>query len=254
VKRAFLLEGVSKYTKKVTMNMPRYLIIAASSSIGQKLVEILKNSHCEVIQTARDNSKISPDFILDASDFLATEEVFKNIGNIDGVVNLSGSLLLKGAHLTSKEDYSSVIEASLTTSFSVCRAAAKYMKNGGSVVLISSVAAMTGLPNHEAIAAAKAGIIGLARSAAATYADQNLRFNVVSPGLTETNLTKQIFANEKALEFSRAMHPLGRLGRAEEIATAIEFFLDPKNSWITGQVLGVDGGLSSLKSKNLIKK
>lgn len=233
--------------------MVRYLVIAASSSIGQKLVERLKKSGCEVIQTARDNSKISPDFTLNAADFLATEEVFKKAGEIDGVVNLSGSLLLKGAHLTSKEDYLSVIEASLTTSFSVCRAAAKYMKNGGSVVLISSVAAITGLPNHEAIAAAKAGIIGLAKSSAATYASQNLRFNVVSPSLTETNLTKQIFANEKVLEVSRAMHPLGRLGRAEEIAAAIEFFLDPKNSWITGQVLGVDGGLGSLKSKNVVK-
>ena len=233
--------------------MVRYLIIGASSSIGQKLVKALKNLSCEVIQTARDNSKISPDFILDAADFLATEEVFKQAGEIDGVVNLSGSLLLKGAHMTSKEDYLSVIESSLTTSFSTCRAAAKYMKNGGSVVLISSVAATIGLPNHEAIAAAKAGIIGLARSAAATYATQSLRFNVVAPGLTETNLTKQIFANEKALEVSRAMHPLGRLGKPEDIASAIEFFLDPKNSWITGQVLGVDGGLGSLKSKNTVK-
>ncbi len=233
--------------------MARYLIVAASSSIGQKLTEILENSGCEVIKTARDNSKISPDFILNASDFTATEEVFKKVGEIDGVVNLSGSLLLKGAHLTSQEDYSSVIESSLTTSFSVCRAAAKYMKNGGSVVLISSVAAMIGIPNHEAIAAAKTGIVGLARSAAATYAGQNLRFNVVSPGLTETNLTKQIFANEKALEISKAMYPLGRVGRAEEIASAIEFFLNPKNSWITGQVLGVDGGLGALKSKNVVR-
>ena len=233
--------------------MARYLIVAASSSIGQKLTEILENSGCEVIKTARDNSKISPDFILNASDFTATEEVFKKVGEIDGVVNLSGSLLLKGAHLTSQEDYSSVIESSLTTSFSVCRAAAKYMKNGGSVVLISSVAAMIGIPNHEAIAAAKAGIVGLARSAAATYAGQNLRFNVVSPSLTETNLTKQIFANEKALEISKAMHPLGRVGRAEEIASAIEFFLNPKNSWITGQVLGVDGGFGALKSKNVVR-
>ena len=233
--------------------MPRYLIIAASSSIGQKLVEILKKSDCEVIQTARDNSKISPDFILDAADFLATEEVFKKAGEIDGVVNLSGSLLLKGAHMTSKEDYLSVMESSLTTSFSVCRAAAKYMKNGGSVVMISSVAAITGIANHEAIAAAKAGIIGLSRSAAATYASQNLRFNVVAPSLTETNMTKQIFANEKALEVSKAMHPLGRVGKAEEIASAIEFFLNPKNSWITGQVLGVDGGLGSLKCKNVVK-
>ncbi len=229
--------------------MARYLVIAASSSIGQKLVELLKDQGHEVVQTARDNSKITADFVLNAADFAATEEVFKQVGEIDGVVNLSGNLLLKGAHLTSQSDYSSVIEASLTTAFSVCRAASKYMKNGGSIVLISSAAAMTGLANHEAIAAAKAGIIGLAKSAAATYASQNLRFNVVAPGLTETNLTKQIVSNEKALEVSKAMHALGRIGNAEEIASAIAFFLDPKNSWITGQVLGVDGGLGSVRPK-----
>ncbi len=231
--------------------MARYLIIAASSSIGQKLVEILKKSGHEVIQTARDNSKISPDYQLDASDFLAVDEVFKQAGDLDGVVNLAGSLFLKGAHLTAQNDYKSVIDASLTTAFAVSRGAAKYMKNGGSVVLISSAAAISGLANHEAIAAAKAGIIGLAKSAAATYASQNLRFNVIAPGLTQTNLTKQITENQKALEFSTAMHALGRIGQVEDIALAIEFFLNPKNSWITGQVLAVDGGLSSIRPKKL---
>jgi len=229
--------------------MSRYLIIAASSSIGQKLVEILKNSGHEVVQTARDNSKITADYNLDASDFSKVEELFKTVGQIDGVVNLSGSLLLKGAHLTSQDEYNSVINASLTTAFATIRGAAKYMRQGGSVVLVASAAAMTGLANHEAIAAAKGGVIALARSAAATYATQNLRFNVVAPGLVETNLTQQITANEKALEFSKAMHALGRIGKAEDVASVIAFFLDEKNSWITGQVLGVDGGLSNVRTK-----
>ena len=108
---------------------------------------------------------------------------------------------------------------------------------------------MTGLPNHEAIAAAKAGIIGLTMSAAATYASQNLRFNAVAPGLTETTLTQMITANEKSRSVSQSMHALGRLGKAEEIANAIAFFLDPQNSRITGQVLGVDGGLGSVRPK-----
>lgn len=230
--------------------MARYLVIAASSSIGQKVVENLKNLGHEVFTTARNNDKIKPDAILDATDFAATEEVFKAAGEIDGVVNLSGSLFLKGAHLTSDVDYKSVIDASLTTAFSVARSAGKYMRKGGSVVLISSAAAMTGIANHDAIAAAKAGIIGLAKSASATYASQNLRFNVVAPGMTDTNLTKQIVSNEKSLEISNAMHALGRIGKPEEVANAIVFFLDPQNSWITGQVLAVDGGLSNVRPKN----
>ncbi len=229
--------------------MSRYLLIAASSSIGQILSKSLKDAGHEVIQTARDSAKISPDFILNAADFLATEKVFESVGSIDAVVNLSGSLLLKGAHMTSQSEYFSVIESSLTTSFSVCRAAAKYMKNGGSVVLISSAAASVGLANHEAIAAAKSGINGLIRSAAATYSSQNLRFNGVALGLVASNLTKNITNNEKALELSKSMHALGRIGQPEDAVSAIEFLIDPKNSWITGQILGVDGGLSFVRPK-----
>jgi len=231
--------------------MAKYLIVAASSSIGQVLTKDLKDLGHDVYTTARNNDKIDPNFILDATDFTKTEEVFKSLGEIDGVVNLSGSLLLKGAHLTSFDEYKSVIDASLTTSFSVVRSAAKYMRNGGSVVLVSSAAAITGLANHEAIAAAKGAVISLAKSASATYATQNLRFNVVAPGLTDTNLTKQIVANEKSLEVSKAMHALGRIGQVEDIASAIKFFLDKNNSWITAQVLAVDGGLSSVKPKRL---
>jgi NAD(P)-dependent dehydrogenase (short-subunit alcohol dehydrogenase family) len=229
--------------------MANYLVIAASSSIGQALVKKLKNDGHQVIQTARTDAKITPDFYLDATNFLAVEEVFKQVGEIDGVVNCSGSLLLKSAHLTSQEEYKSVIANSLDTAFATVRAAGKYMRKGGSVVLISSAAAMTGLANHEAIAAAKAGIIGLTMSAAASYASQNLRFNAVAPGLTATNLTKMITENEKSLSVSQAMHALGRIGSAAEVANAIAFFLDPQNSWITGQVLGVDGGLGSVRPK-----
>jgi NAD(P)-dependent dehydrogenase (short-subunit alcohol dehydrogenase family) len=229
--------------------MARYLIIAASSSIGQIVTKNLTDLGHQVFTTARNKDKINSDFILDATDFARTDEIFREIGEIDGVVNLSGSLFLKAAHLTSYDDYKSVIDASLTTAFSTVRAAAKNMRNGGSVVLVSSAAALTGLANHEAIAAAKGGIVSLVKSAAASYATQNLRFNVVAPGLTDTNLTKQIVSNEKSLEVSKAMHALGRIGNASEIAAAINFFLDQNNSWITGQVLAVDGGLSSIKPK-----
>jgi NAD(P)-dependent dehydrogenase (short-subunit alcohol dehydrogenase family) len=116
-------------------------------------------------------------------------------------------------------------------------------------VLISSAAAMQGVANHEAIAAAKGGIISLAKSAAATYAAQNLRFNVVAPGLTKTKLTQKITGNEASLKFSQNMHALGRIGEAGDVARAVEFFLDEKSNWITAQILGVDGGLSNVQPK-----
>ena len=229
--------------------MANYLVIAASSAIGQAVVNVLMSQGDTVFTTARDNTKIEPHARLDATDFDAVSEVFKEAGQIDGVVNCAGSLLLKSAHTTSKEQYQAVIDSSLTTAFATVRAAGMRMKEGGSVVLISSAAALVGLANHEAIAAAKAGIIGLAQSAASTYAHLNLRFNVVAPGMTDTPLTAQITSNSLALNASKAMHALARIGTPEDIARAIVFLLNPENNWITGQVLVVDGGLSRVRSK-----
>ena len=115
----------------------------------------------------------------------------------------------------------------------------------GSIVLVSTVAVAQGLNNHESIAAAKAGIEGLIRSAAITYARETIRFNAVAPGLTDTPLAEPLLRNEASRNFSQAMHPLGRVGLPQEIARVIAFLLDPENSWITGQVWGVDGGLGA---------
>jgi len=229
--------------------MAHFLIIAASSAIGQEVTSLLKEQGNSVFTTARNQNKIKPDALLDASDFKAVTEVFQKAGNIDGVVNCAGSLLLQNAHTTTQEQYQNTISSSLTTAFATVRAAGTCMKQGGSVVLISSAAACVGLANHEAIAAAKAGVIGLARSAAATYANLNLRFNVVAPGMVDSPLTSQLVNNETVLNASKSLHALGRIGKPEDIAQAISFFLNPKNNWITGQVLAVDGGLSKVRPK-----
>jgi NAD(P)-dependent dehydrogenase (short-subunit alcohol dehydrogenase family) len=226
--------------------MAKYVIIAASSGIGQALVSLLKKNGHHVFTTARNNSRINPDAYLDATDFEAVEEIFQKAGEIQGVVNCCGSLLLKPAHLTTKQEFENTLNCSLMTAFATVRAAAKYMPQGGSVVLISSAAAIRGLANHEAIAAAKAGVVGLTLSAAATYASRNLRFNAVAPGLINTPLTSNIFSHESSRKMSESMHALGRLGTAEDVARAIAFLIDPENDWITGQVLAVDGGLSSI--------
>lgn len=233
--------------------MANFLIVSGSSSIGQAVVNQLRAQGHNIFQTARNANKISPDALLDATDFDAVETVFQaataKMGSIDGVLNCAGSLFLKPAHLTTYEQYKATIDASLTTSFATVRAAGKFMNAGGSVVLMSSAAAEVGLANHEAIAAAKAGIIGLVRSAAATYAPQNLRVNVVSPGLTETNLTLQITQNEMSRKISESMHALGRIGTADDVARACVFLLNPENNWITGQVMNVDGGLAHIRPK-----
>jgi 3-oxoacyl-[acyl-carrier protein] reductase len=233
--------------------MAKFLIIGASSGIGQALCDQLRESGHQLFTTARNTSKITPDATLDATDFDAVEDVLRHaqttMGGLDGVANCAGSLLLKSAGLTSKEQYQATIDASLTTAFATVRAAGKVMTQGGSIVLVSSAAAMHGLANHEAIAAAKAGIIGLVLSAAASYATSGLRINAVAPGLTQTPLTAALTANEASRTMSLAMHALGRLGEPADVARAMAFLLDPANSWITGQVLAVDGGLSRVRPK-----
>jgi NAD(P)-dependent dehydrogenase (short-subunit alcohol dehydrogenase family) len=139
----------------------------------------------------------------------------------------------------------------LGTAFALVRAvgrAAARQEGGASIALVSTVAARIGLPNHEAIAAAKAGVEGLVRSAAATYAAAKIRVNAVAPGLVDTPLASRITSNERALEASRSMHPLGRIGQPDEIAQVLEWLLTPAGSWVTGQIIGVDGGLSTLRT------
>ncbi len=241
--------------------MSRFLIVAGSSGIGIATAHLLRQSGHEVVLTTRTAERAAslaveinaPCHVLDATDFAAVEALVGacvgEANGLDGIVNCAGSLLLRAAHTTSQDQYQAVINASLTTAFACVRAAGKHMKTGGSVVLISSAAASTGLANHEAIAAAKAGINGLIRSAAATYAGQNLRFNGVAPGLTQTPLTAALTSSDVARAASESMHALGRLGQPDDIARAIAFLLSPTNAWITGQILGVDGGLATVRPK-----
>jgi 3-oxoacyl-[acyl-carrier protein] reductase len=122
------------------------------------------------------------------------------------------------------------------------------LMTGGAIALVASAAACVGLASHEAIAAAKAGVIGLVRAAGATYASHGIRVNCVAPGLVRTPLT-ELLTHGRNLEASLRMHPLGRLGEPADIAGALAFLLAPEHAWITGQVLGVDGGLATLRGR-----
>ena len=241
----------------------RVLVIGAAGGIGSALVRQLVASGAQVFLGGRDAERLGalsaelglPGATLDAADPDAVDALADRaateLGGLDGLANCVGSLILKPAHLTSTADWQATLATNLSSAFGCVRAAGRLMKSGGgSVVLVSSAAARVGLANHEAIAAAKAGIIGLSLSAAATYARQGIRFNAVAPGLVRTPLTKGLVASELAEKASIGMHPLGRLGEPEEVAGAILWLLDPAQSWITGQVLGVDGGLANVKGRS----
>lgn len=239
-----------------------FLIFGANGGIGSALATRLAERGATLMLAGRNEtalaeqaSTLNGKYILarpddPASIAAAVTATQESLGRLDGIANCFGTILLKPAHLTSDEEWEETIRVNLSSGFAIVRAAAKaFSPEGGSVVFFSSVAARIGLPNHEAIAAAKAGLQGLALSAAATYAPKKIRFNVVSPGLTRTPMTTRITSNEASLKASTAMHPLGRIGEADEVAAAAEWFLDPSNSWITGQILGVDGGLGSVRGR-----
>ena len=242
---------------------PVVIIFGASGGIGSALARQLIDAGSKVILVARVTNRLdivadelkSESFSLDATDSGAVDRCFDHIiekhGRVDGVVNCAGSLLLKPAHLTTDEDWAAVLGNNLTSAFHILRAAtARMMKTGGgSIVLMSSAVAQRGMINHEAIAAAKAGVVGLALSAAATYARYKIRVNCVAPGLTRTPLTQALTKNETSLKMSAALHPLGRIGEPDEVASAIKWFLSSDQSWVTGQVLAVDGGLSSVQAR-----
>lgn len=169
---------------------------------------------------------------------------------LDGLANCVGSILVKPAHTTSIEEWDEVLGTNLGSAFAAVRAAGRVMRRrGGSVVLLSAAAARVGLANHEAIAAAKAGVEGLALSAAATYARDGLRFNVVAPGLIRTPLSDHLTRNPVSLAAAAALHPMGRIGEPEDVSSAIAWLLEPARAWVTGQVISVDGGLSRVRSK-----
>ncbi len=236
-----------------------YLVLGATGGIGSETCRRLRDAGAQVMLGARDPARLealsqqldAPGRSLDARSCDEVERVVKeaseHFGTLSGVVNCVGSVLLKPAHLTTVAEWEETLALNLTSAFATVRAAATAMKRqGGSIVLVSSAAAQTGLANHEAIAAAKAGVAGLTRSAAASYAGRNIRVNAVAPGLVRTGMTRRIWENEKSAEMSRGMHALGRLGEPSDVASLIVWLLDPANTWITGQLIGVDGGLSTL--------
>lgn len=173
----------------------------------------------------------------------------ERLGPPDALVHAVGSTLLKPIHAVSDRELEEVLAVNLLSAVYALRAFVRAVPRGrpASAVLFSSAATRIGLLNHEAIAAAKGGVEGLVTSAAATYAGRGIRVNALAPGLVRSNLTRRLVEHEGSLRASIAMHPLGRIGEAEDVAGLAALLVSPDAGWITGQVIAVDGGLSGVK-------
>jgi len=240
------------------------LVLGGGGGIGSALTRRLAGSGYHVVVAGRRREPLEAVAaevgagvevrLADATDPEAVDALVEGVteahGRLDAAASAVGSLLLKPAHRTSVEEYRDVVATNLDSAFFLVRAATKAMqRSGGSIALVSSVAGRFGMNHHEAIAAAKAGVEGLVVAAAASYAARGIRVNAVAPGLVATPMTERLTSNETSRKVSEHMHPLGRLGEPDDIASALAWLLDPANGWVTGQVLGVDGGMGTVQPR-----
>ncbi|GMQ24515.1 SDR family oxidoreductase [Algoriphagus sp. oki45] len=168
---------------------------------------------------------------------------------VDGVVYCPGTINLKPFHRISIEDFKKEMEINFFGAVRVLQACMKGLKKSDSpsVVLYSTVAVQTGMGFHAGISSAKGAVEGLTRSLAAEWAPSKIRVNAIAPSLTETPLASALLSTPEKKEASDKRHPLGRIGTPEDIASATVFLLSPQSSWMTGQILHIDGGMSNLK-------
>ncbi|MET4141800.1 SDR family oxidoreductase [Pedobacter sp. UYP1] len=229
------------------------LVVGGSSGIGLSLVKLLHQQNANIYVISRSIAEDWPAEVqylqadvtgdLNAvNGFLPTE--------LHGLVYSVGSITLKPFNRLTEDDFLNDYRINVLGAARIIQESVKQLKNAGaaSIVLISSVAAKTGMPYHASIAAAKAAVEGLALSLAAEFAIQQIRVNVVAPSLTNTPLAQNLLGTPEKREASAKRHPLGKIGQPEDISNLIAFLLAEESGWMTGQVIGVDGGLGKLKT------
>lgn len=227
------------------MNNKNIVIIGGNSGIGKSVTEKLKSAGANIFGYHRSGEGQEQ---LDVTARFESIEGLPEV--IDGLVYCPGTINLKPFHRFSVEDFQKDYEVNVLGAVKVLQACLKGLKKSesASVVLFSTVAVQVGLGFHSSISSAKGAVEGLAKSLAAEWAPNKIRVNVVAPSLTDTPLASALLGNEDKKEASNKRHPLGRYGQAEDIAGAAVFLLSKDASWMTGQVLHLDGGMSSVKS------
>ncbi len=229
------------------------LIVGASSGIGLALTHQLTAQHATIYAASRHRSEEwSSTVHFQEMDVTENPEAIAEFlpEQLHGLVYSVGNINLKPFSRIKAEELTADFQLNVVGAAMVIQQALKSLKNaaGASVVLISSVAVRTGMGFHASTAAAKGALEGFAVTLAAELAGQNIRVNVVAPSLTETPMAEKFLNTPDKKEAAAKRHPIGRFGMPQDVSAAIEFLLSDNSSWITGQVLAVDGGMSSLKT------
>lgn len=227
--------------------MKTTLIIGASSGIGKALANKLIKERENVISISRNlpGASFSQHY---QHDILSEEELPKIEGAIDGLVYCPGSINLRPFRTIKPQDFKNDFELNVLGAIKIIQAynANLQLSKQASIVLFSTVAVQTGMPFHTSVASSKGAIEGLTKALAAEFSPK-IRVNCIAPSLTSTPMADKLINTPEKLESSNNRHPLKRIGEADDIASSVEFLLSEKSSWITGQILHVDGGMSTLK-------
>jgi len=224
------------------------LLVGGSHGIGFEIALKLLNEHNVYIasRTSQNLGNLEVTHIpYDAS----TDEIdiTKLPSQLDGFVYCPGSINLKPFKNLKQEDFQEDLQINFMLLIKILRSILPQLQQSeqASLIFFSTVAVKVGMPFHTSVAAAKGAIEGFAKAFAAEYAPK-FRVNVIAPSLTDTPLAKRLLGNDKKREKMNERHPLKRVGAAADIANIAKFLLSDESSWITGQVLGVDGGMSTL--------
>lgn len=219
----------------------KIILIGSSSDIAQYMVKNASSEYEFIELTSNPNGSHQHEINVQDEGTFPTLE-----GEIDGLVYFPGSINLRPFSGLKLTDFQSDYEINVLGLIKVLKHYHKQFAQDSSLVFISTVAAQVGMPYHSSISLCKSAIEGLCRSLAAEWAPK-VRVNCVAPSVVQTKLSTRLFRTESQIEQMNARHPLQKVGQPKNISDAIEFLLSEKSSWMTGQVLHVDGGLSTLK-------
>ena len=226
-------------------------IVGASSGIGHALAESLQAQGAALFTAGRTQPEgiQSTHMTWDVTQTPAADALTQLPDMLHGIVYCPGTINLKPFQRLTPDDYRNDLEINVlgaVATIHACYAAIKKSK-AGSIVLFSTVAAKLGMGMHSSVSVAKSAVEGLTKSLAAELAPFNVRVNAVAPSLTDTPMAQFLLADDTKREAANKRHPLNRYGSPQDIASMAAYLLSDQAAWITGQIIGVDGGMGTLK-------
>ncbi|MAJ23429.1 MAG: short-chain dehydrogenase [Candidatus Pelagibacter sp.] len=232
----------------------KYLIFGATGSIGSSLAKQLRDTGNDIHLVARNENEVKiisekldcSYTVVDVLEDGFIEKVKVDISEIKGIAYCVGSIDLKPLRMVKEQDFNKCMKLNLYSAVEAIKGYQESLKkNKGSIVLFSTVAAQRGFTNHSIIASAKAAVEGLTVSLAAEFAP-HIRVNCIAPSLTNSKIAQPMLKNIVIAEGIAKAHPLKRLGEGRDSASLAKFLITEDSSWVTGQIIAVDGGRSKL--------